>query len=241
MADDDLSQREKRAARHKVESRKGAPAKLARKAVVPAIVILVLAGVATGFWWTATHTPDCPTHWHATFGVFVPSASNASQPEEVNFRSPFYDISGGQMPERAHMHQSDGYNQMHFEQAGTCVGVQEWMRYVGIKLTSDSITLEGHHADLGQTGTWKDSGAQTLHVWIESNVGGTWTWQEHSVKSILGYQLKDGEKILVYYGSFSDAQVQQMKASIHDPVSRQAGFVTPTGHPTASASATSST
>src|SRR5689334_16854218 len=101
MADDDLSQREKRAARHKVESRKGAPAKMARKAVVPAIILLVLAGVATGFWYTATHTPDCPTHWHATFGVFVPSTANVSQPEEVSFRNAAYNIQP--MPERAHM------------------------------------------------------------------------------------------------------------------------------------------
>jgi hypothetical protein len=212
---------------------------MARKAIVPVAVVLVLSAVAVGFWYTSTHTPDCPTHWHATFGVFVPGTDNASQPEEVNFRSPYYDISGGRMPERAHMHQSDGFNQMHFEQAGTCVGVQEWMRYVEVRLSSNSIELYGHHADLDQDGTFKAEGTKTLHAWVETNKDGTWTWEERGVKSVLDYQLKDGEKILVYLGDFTPDQVQHMKDSIQDPVSRQSGF-TASGHPTASSSASSS-
>lgn len=243
MADDELTQREKRAQRHKVESRKTAPGRMARKAALPAFVILLLAAVAAGFWYTNTHQPDCPTHWHATFGVFLPGEDNASQPMEVNFRSPYYDISTGKTPERAHMHQGDGFNQMHFEQAGTCVGVKEWMKYVEVRLSSNSIELFGQHAALGQEGTWKASGTQQVHAWVESCVGadgpvcdgGQWTWEERSVKSVEDYQLKDGEKILVYLGDFTPAQVQQMKDSIHDPVSRQAAFTATQGvHPTTS-------
>jgi hypothetical protein len=245
MADDELTQREKRAQRHKVESRKSAPGRMARKAALPLFLLLLVAAVATGFWYTSTHQPDCPTHWHGTFGVFLPGEENASQPMEVNFRSPYYDISSGKMPERAHMHQGDGFNQMHFEQAGTCVGVKEWMKYVEVRVSSTSIELFGHHADLGQDGTWKASGSQQMHAWVEACVGaegpkcegGTWTWEERSVKSVLDYQMKDGEKLLLYIGDFTPAQVQQMKDSIHDPVSRQAGFTATQGvHPTASRS-----
>lgn len=246
MADDGLTQREKRAQRHKVESRKGAPGRMARKAAVPAFVVILLAGVVAGFWYTNTHQPDCPTHWHGTWAVYVPSGSDPRTPQEINFRTPYYDISNG-MPERAHMHQSDGYNQMHFEQAGTCVPVQEWMKYVQIRLSPSSVEAYGHHAEMGQGSTWKASGNQTVHAWVESCVGdkgpdcknGTWTWQERSVKSVLGYQMKDGEKLLVYVGDFTPQQVQQMEASIHDPASRAAGF-TPTGHPSSSASASPS-
>src|ERR1051326_9207458 len=173
MADDDgLTQRERGARAQGVGARKGPPGRMARKAVVPAIIVLVLAGVAAGFWYTATHTPDCPTHWHATFDVYVPSKDNASQPEQVTYRSNYYDIAGGQMPERAHMHQSDGYNQFHFEQAGTCVGVREAFSYVETKLTSTSLSLTGHHADLGHAGTWKNNATAHLHVYIDhvSNV-----------------------------------------------------------------------
>jgi hypothetical protein len=239
MADDDgLTQREKRAQRHKVESRKSAPGRMARKAALPAFVILLLAAVAAGFWYTNTHQPDCPTHWHGTFAVYVPEGGDPSNPQEINFRSPYYDISSG-MPERAHMHQSDGYNQIHFEQAGTCVPVEEWMKYVQVRLSSSSIETYGHHAEMGQGGTWKASGNQTLHTWVEASVDGNWTWQERPVKSVLNYQMKDGEKLLVYIGDYTPAQVQQMEASIHDPASRAPGF-TATGHPTASMSMSSS-
>jgi hypothetical protein len=239
-ADDGLTQREKRAQRHKVESRKSAPGRMARKAALPAFIILLLAAVVAGFWYTNTHEPDCPTHWHGTWAVYVPTGGDPTSPQEINFRTPYYDISNG-MPERAHMHQSDGYNQMHFEQAGTCVPVDEWMKYVQIRLDSNSIEAYGHHAEMGQGGTWKVSGNQTLHAWVEANVTGTWTWQERSVKSVLDYQLKDGEKLLVYIGDYTPAQVQQMEASIHDPASRAPGFTaTPGVHPTSSSSAPAS-
>ena len=231
MADDDgLSQREKRAQRHKTESRKGAPGKMARKAIVPAIVLLVLAGVATGFWYTYTHQPDCPTHWHATFDVYVPSKANASQPEQVNYRSQFYDISGGQMPERAHMHQSDGYNQFHFEQATVCVGVREAFGYVDTKVSTHELQLVGHHADFGQAGTWKDNATAHLHIYIDhvSNitkvnkapVSAHWEWKEESVGSVLNYQLKDMEKVLVVFGDYTPAQIAQMEAQVHDTASQ---------------------
>jgi hypothetical protein len=240
MADDGMTQREKRAQRHKVESRKGAPGRMARRAAIPAFLVLLLAAVAAGVWYTSTHQPDCPTHWHATFGIFVPAKDNASQPMEISFRNPAYDISTGHMPERAHMHQGDGYNQIHFEQAGTCVGVQEWMKYVEVRLSPSSVETYGHHAEMGQEGTWRAQGDQKVHVWVEANVTGTWTWQERSVKDVLGHQLKDGDKILVYVGDFAPAQVDQMKASIHDPASRAPGF-TATGHPASSSTSSTAT
>jgi len=237
-ADEDLSQREKRAQRHKKEARKGAPGRVARKALVPAILVLVLAGVATGFWYTYSHQPVCPTHWHGAFDVYIPSHGNASQPEQVNYRSPFYDISGGQMPERAHMHQSDGYNQFHFEQAGTCVGVREAFSYVETHITADSLALTGHHADYGQQGTWKNNATAHLHIYVDhvSNVTygpnktpltAHWEWKEEAPKSVLNYQLHDMEKVLVVFGDYTPAQVAQMESQVHDTVSQTSQNVRP--------------
>jgi hypothetical protein len=210
MADDGLTQREKRAQRHKVEARKGAPGRLARKAIVPTLIILVLAGIAAGFYFTSKNAQACPSHWHSTFDVYVQEGNGTRR---VNFRHPSFDLNG-QTPLRAHMHQGDGKNQLHFEGGGVCVGVEEAFRYVDVDLEGNSIRFTGIHEDLGQDGTFREEGNKTLEVYIESPEG---VWRHPSVGSILDYQLKDGERILILYGSFTDEQVAEFQAAMPVP------------------------
>lgn len=209
--DDGLTVRERRAMHAKQQARKDAPAKLARKAIVPAIVILVIAGISAGFYFTAKSQGECPGHWHATFDVYVQQDDGTAK--KMSFRHPDFDLNR-QTPFRAHMHQGDGKNQFHFEQGGQCVGVQEAFSYVDVDLRSSSITFDGDHVSLGQDGTYRESGNKTLEVYIASPTG---EWRHPSVRSILDYQLKDGESILITYGNFTDAEIDGFKAAMATP------------------------
>lgn len=227
MADDEkMTVRERRAQHAKQQARKEAPKNLVRKAAAPAIIVLVLAGVGTGFYFTSNNAPDCPTHWHATFGVFVPG-ENASQPEEVSYRSARYEM--GLMPPSAHVHQGDGINQFHLE--GGCTAVRKAMSYVETRLTATSMELSGDHEDLGQAGKWRNNETATLRFFVEQarNVtrsGGAITaadyvWVEMSPGKALDYQLRDTEKLLVVFGDYTDDQVREMQARVPDPASRR--------------------
>lgn len=214
QSEDRMTVRERRAQHAKQQARKDAPIRMARKAFVPGLIIILLAAVAVGFYATSKNQEECPGHWHATFAVYVQQDDGSGQ--AMSFRHPAFDLNGpqAQTPFRAHMHQGDGINQWHFEQGGQCVGVKEAFDYIDVELRADSITFEGKHAELGQAGSYEESGNRTLHAYIESPSG---EWREKSMRSVLGYQLKDGEKLLVTYGAFTDVQLQQFKDAMPDP------------------------
>lgn len=209
---DKMSVRERRAQHAKQQARKDAPIRLARKAFVPGLILLLLAAVATGFYFTSKGQGECPGHWHATFDVRVQQDDNTTK--QISFRDPEFDLSSGKTPFRAHMHQGDGKNQWHFEQGGQCVGVEEAFDYIDVELSTKSITFDGVHERLGQAGTYEEDGDRVLRAFVESPAG---EWREKSIKSILDYQLKDGEKLLVTYGAFTDAQVQQFQDAVPRP------------------------
>jgi hypothetical protein len=236
MADDDkMTVRERRAQHAREQARKDAPKNLARKAAVPALIILVLAAVATGFYFTNKNAQDCPGHFHSTFGVFVPGDNGTF--EKVDFAAPrapnggaYYDF--GNAPGFSlsiHMHQSGGErgtseqgpSQFHFEPptANTCVPLEDALDAIDVKLSDTRLELDGGHQQLDQDGTWTEpgSGNETVRFLVQDKDG---SWSEPSYSSWRGKQLPDGWSVLIAFGDYTDAQIEQMKASIPPPASR---------------------
>jgi hypothetical protein len=231
MADDEqkMTVRERRAQNAKSNAIKTAPGKIARKAIVPAIVVLVIAAIATGMYFNDKNAAKCPTHWHATFDVYVQDGNGTAQ--RLSFAAPQFDLNG-QTPLRAHMHQSDRKNQWHFEQGGLCVGVEEALSYIDVNLSPGSVKVEGPvHEAMGQSGTYKADGTHKLVAYVEHVsdrqyeergagkviVSETLEWREQSISSILDYQLKDGERVLILHGDYTPEQVEQFKAAMAVP------------------------
>jgi hypothetical protein len=234
MSDDDLSQREKRAQRHKTEARKDLPKTVAKTYGVWLLVLLVLAGAGYAIYASTTGGQACPGHWHSTFEVYVPGPNGA--PAKVDMATPrapngaaFYDLSGGAgMGLAVHMHQSGseqgsqalGPAQWHFEQDGTCVGVKSALHAIEIDATATSLKLFGAHAQAHQDHTWEANATAKLRWFTETKENGNWTWQERTWDQVKSYQLPDGAKLLVAFGNYSDEQVRQMEQIIPNPISR---------------------
>lgn len=235
MADDDkMTVRERRAQHAKQQARKDAPKNLVRKAAVPALIVLVLAAVATGFYFTNKNAQDCPGHFHATFGIYIPDGNGSF--EKVDFASPrapnggaYYDFGNGPgFSLSIHMHQSGaeqgssalGPSQFHFEPptANTCVPLEDALQAIEVEATNSRLELKGAHAQMDQDGTWTASGNQTLHVYIQDDQG---TWSESSYSAWEDKQLPDGYAILMAFGDYSEEQIEQMQAGIPPPISRE--------------------
>ncbi|MEA3137282.1 MAG: hypothetical protein QOJ26_786 [Thermoplasmata archaeon] len=243
MADDDkLTVRERRAQHAKEQARKDAPKNLARKAALPALVILILAAVAAGFWYTNSHTQDCPGHFHATFGIFIPGDNGSFQ--KVDFASPrapnggaYYDFgNAGGFSLSTHMHQSGqeqgstslGPSQLHFEPptANTCVPLEDVLQALEADASDSKLVLKGQHSQTEQDGTWTNSGDDTLRFFVQDKQG---AWSESKYSSWKGKQIPDGWSFMIAFGHYSDEQVAQMQGTIPAPISRAAGFTATTG------------
>jgi hypothetical protein len=244
MADDEMTVRERRAKHAREQARKDAPKNLARKAALPALIILILAAVATGFYFTNKNSQDCPGHFHGTFGIFVPGENGTFH--KVDFASPrapsgraYYDFGGtGGAPFSlsVHMHQSGseqgsaslGPSQLHFEPPtpNTCVPLDDVMHALEVEASDSRLQLKGGHAQVDQDATYTNSGNQTVRFFVQDKQG---AWSESKYSSWDGKQLPDGYSFLLAYGSYSDAQVDQMKASIPAPISRDPSFEATTG------------
>jgi hypothetical protein len=240
MADDDkMTVRERRAQHAREQARKDAPKNLVRKAAVPAIIVLVLAGVAAGFYFTNKNAQDCPGHFHATFGIFIPGENGTF--EKVDFARPrapsgraYYDFgsNGAPFSLSTHMHQSGseqgssllGPSQLHFEPptANTCVPLEDVLHALEVEVSGSGIELKGGHAQVGQDGEHRG----TVTFLFQDKDG---TWSNSTYSHWDGKQLPDGSSFLLAVGDYTAAQFDQMKASIPPPISRQAGYTPTTG------------
>jgi hypothetical protein len=243
MADDDqMTVRERRAKHAREQARKDAPKNLARKAAVPVLLLLLVGAVAAGFYFTNKNAEACPGHFHSTFGIFVPGDNGTF--EKVDFARPrapnggaYYDF--GNAPSfslSTHMHQSGseqgsaalGPSQLHFEPptANHCVGLEDALEALEVKASSSKLELRGGHAQVGQSGTWEAEGNQTLHLLVQDEKG---AWSTAKYSDWDGKQVPDGWSFLLAFGDYTDAQFDQMKASIPPPISRDPSFTAPTG------------
>jgi hypothetical protein len=234
MADDDqMTVRERRAQHAKEQARKDAPKNLARKAIVPVLLLLLVGAIATGFYFTNKNPQDCPGHFHSTFGLFIPGDNGTF--EKVDFARPrapnggaYYDF--GNAPTfslSTHMHQSGseqgsaalGPSQLHFEPpvANSCVALDDVLDALEAKASDSRLELRGGHAQVGQSGTWTAEGNETIHFFVQDEKG---VWSKSKYSSWDDKQIPDAWAILLAFGDYTDAQFDEMKATIPPPISR---------------------
>ncbi|MES2154994.1 MAG: hypothetical protein V4510_07650 [bacterium] len=187
---------------------------------------------------------ECPVHWHATFAVYVPSDRGADpqqdSPRRIDWSTPatssgapYYNYGVDPfMSINVHMHQSRpeqgamdlGPAQFHFEGKGHCVGIQTAFAAVDLQVTAASLSI-AKSAPLQSSnpqGPWQ-AGDRPLRFFLETKLAnGTWTWAEPDLASHLAYQLKDGEAMLLAFGTYSDDAIATMKDSVPRPISRTA-------------------
>jgi len=199
--------REKSATKAAIKGEADPVARRRRTQVLVAVGILALAGVV-GFLALNADRRDCPGHWHATFAVYIDD-------ERLPFPQPPYsmDREGGEMPMSLHMHRPN-QELLHFEPSSPrCVGVGPALRSIDVRLEPGELRLEGAHSAGPMGGTYRDDGNRTLRVFIEGDEG----LQERPVRDVLGYQLRDGEKLLVAYGSYTQDEVEDLMDRIGEP------------------------
>ena len=186
----------------------------------------------------------CPGHFHATFGVFVPSprsndpASDAAQ--RIDWASPqtasgaaYYDYgTDPHLNASVHLHQRGpeqgnsalGPQQFHFE-GGPCIGIRRAFAAIDLDVTATSMQVRAGTplSTTNPTGPWQVAGDARLRLFVqERNATGAWAWAEHDVVPYLGYQLRDGDAMVLAFGHYSDEAIRQMEDAIPPPVSRQA-------------------
>ena len=188
---------------------------------------------------TSTEPQPCPTHWHATFAVFIPGTGGS--PLRVDFASPrtpnghpYYDLgsstAGGdaKMTYALHMHQSGGESsgaqldqaQWHME-ASTCTFVGEALHIVDVDVSNETLRLSGGHTQVtGQSGTFAVTAASPLRSWLQTENGTAWQWSERPWSEVSGHQMRNGEALLVALGSYDDAQVAFMQSQVAAPATR---------------------
>jgi len=269
-AEDELTQRERRAQRARSQKRTSTPGGFGRglRTYGPFVLVaLLLVGAVVGVYVWSESGQACPNpHWHATAGIFIPGPTG--QPELVDFSSPrtpdgahnYYDYTSTQVYHgdpnfslTLHMHQDAssaesgpanvGPFQWHMEHDGVCIGVKAALQVLEISATSNSLDLEGaHHQVPNQSGTFTATGNQTLRWFVQSDDGNCdWAWHEWSWDKVKGHQMQDGESLVVALGHYSDAQVQQMEHQVPAPISRCKAPPPSTTHSSTSSSASSST
>lgn len=204
--------RERRRAEFEAKQRKERPALIAKKAIKPLVVVLLIVGVGTAFYVANEAQPDCPGHWHATQAVFIDGS-------RVNFPQPPYNHQGegGQLPGVMHMHQGN-QEQLHFEPAAPrCRGVEDTMQLMDVNLEPGKLTLSGAHSSGPHGGTYEDDGNETVRVFMQKSGEDL---REVGIKSILDYQLANGEKMIITYGQYTNPEIENMMDSVGWP----AGF-----------------
>ena len=168
-----------------------------RKAAVPVGLVLLGSGIAFGFYWTATHQPDCPGHWHATYLVF-------DEGEQLSFQHPRFDMRSMSM--RTHIHQPKDYL-MHLE-AG-CADVSEFFDAMGMDLRRDSFELD---KELHEGRTLANEGNLTLRFFMAPFNG---TWQE--MPGLPSYQPHDGDRFLITYGNLLPEEIARQQEAVPQP------------------------
>lgn len=196
--------------------------------LVPVLIILGLAAlVGGGFWVTVLNQSVCPGHWHAEQQVYIDG-------HHVTFVNPHFYLEGpsqgvpNTMPVSSHMHQGNP-DEWHFEpNPSTCIKLGNAERFIGMSVDSSKLELSGAHSDIplegaehNQAGTYAVAGNKTLTAYSQVPDG---QWTTESVGHLMGRQLKDGEKVLILYGTYTDAQVRALKSAEPAPEAFVQGY-----------------
>jgi len=203
QGDAGLTPRERRARRH----RENAGAELSEKARrgirrgAPLAAVLTVVGLAVGGLVLLSQSgPDCPDHWHASFGLFIDG-------RHVRFTHPEF-LSPPRGSHDAHLHGDDGVLHYH-PTPRRCVALDEMMGIVGVEPSDGRLVLAPTHGADG--GTYEPSGNRTLRYFHQPYGQ---AWREVEWSDMRRDQLGNGDKWLMHYGP--DALVAGEQAQVAD-------------------------
>lgn len=171
-----------------------------KKATLPVLLILGIGLVVGMPYVQENYLTDkgCPGHWHASFKVY-------DEGQELNFQHPRFEMNP--MPMRGHLHQPNDWK-MHLE--GGCLTVSGFFDNMGMDLTRDSLQLDN---ELHGGRVLAVEGNNTLGFFVGLSNG---TWIEKP--DLPSYQPKDGERILVTYGTWTDEELKRWQERVPDPL-----------------------
>lgn len=161
--------------------------------------IIVLSGVVWGVSKLADLAPnnECGFHEHASFRVF-------DGLQELSFQHPRFDMS--KMAMKAHLHQPNDY-QIHLE--GACADVSNFFALMGMKLRAGYLKLD---PELHDGRVLENDGNESLRFFLYRDAGGNGTWEEFP--ELPGHQLRDNQRALIAYGSYTSDQIATMQARV---------------------------
>lgn len=195
------SQRDRRRARYEANKpRFQMPAIPWKSFAIPAAVILGVGLVAGMPYVQENYLLDkgCPGHWHASFRVYEDG-------EPLSFQHQRFDMR--YMGMAGHLHQSNDWK-MHLE--GGCLTVSGFFDNMGMDLARDSFELD---KELHGGRVLETEGNQTLGFFLGlANA----TWIEKP--DLPSYQPKDGERILITYGTWTTEELKSWQERVPDPL-----------------------
>jgi hypothetical protein len=178
-----------------------------RKLIVPAIIVLVLAAIVFAMVRWNQQFDDCPGHWHSTMKVYADG-------NEVTFDA--YNLENKNLPMAYHMHQGDARWKWHFEPQGgaECIPFSTPSRAIDMRVSAGKLTFGGEHAGMPWAGEHVANETHTLQIFHEPPGE---SWSTLTAKQLNNRQLKDGERLLILFGNYTDDEIESLKASVPSP------------------------
>ncbi len=206
MASEDV--RKMRQERAAAQRRKSLPAKAGKRILIAVVIVVAIAGIVYAVQQSAERRGSCPGHWHATFAIYVDG-------ERVPFPQPPYQLAPqGKMAMSMHMH-SPSQEILHYEPVQPeCLGTEDAFNRIDVDLGSDKMILDSDHENGPLGGTYENDGNSTLRYFVQPKDS---TLEETSWSKLKDRQLANGEKLLIAYGAYSEAEIQSMMDRIATP------------------------
>ncbi len=209
MTDEEMTQRERRAQRHKKGQDGGS--RKAAKALLGYLVVLAAAGGAIGLTVVQAQQEDpaCPgndyRHYHPGFLLMV----NGTR---VPLTDPsFYQFSGS-VP--FHIHADDGILHIEPGSAKSCVETSQVLRKLAMDITPGRLVLGPEHG--ANAGTYADDPEQGLafKAYHKTYFG---EWEEISPNRLNNRILHPGEQVLLTYGALDEETLAAQKEQVPEP------------------------
>lgn len=172
--------------------------RMLRNGGIALVVLLVVAGAAYGI----SKIPKEPpfVHYHAKFQVYANGNLES-------FANPKWD---GAVYEAAHMH-APHYDVIHNEAREGQGTMGKFFQFdLGGKLTNDELLVP---AGASFPGDYKANATHKVLEFVSNQVTNqSWT----KIDNVGDYAFREGDRILVLFGDYTDAQIQDMQARFPD-------------------------
>lgn len=172
--------------------------------------VVVTLLVAVGLAGCVGSEPTCPGDWHAAVYVYLHG-------EKVSFTHPAYYVESGMSAMTEHVRMEKRYPDVwHFtHEPRQCTAFAVPAGMVDMILAPGRLVLSGTHAELGIGGDFRDGSNGTLHVL--TSPGDADDWRPLTVEALLTRQLQDGERVLIAFGTETQAGLEALAARCPPP------------------------